>query len=62
MKNIEKKWILFLLATFVTFLGIGYTLIKGTEAKENLPKTTISDLKNNDVRTKQIDMRGDNNG
>ncbi|MBQ2872825.1 MAG: hypothetical protein IJE89_02375 [Bacilli bacterium] len=34
MKNIEKKWMLFIIATFVTFLGIGYTLLKGTEATE----------------------------
>lgn len=36
MKNIEKKWMLFLLATFVTCLGIGHSLLKGTLAIEDV--------------------------
>ena len=32
MKNIEKKWTILIVATFVTFFGIGYTLLKGTQA------------------------------
>lgn len=34
MKNIEKKWTLFLIATFVTLFGIVDTFTKGTSASE----------------------------
>lgn len=32
MKKIEKKWMLFLMATFITVFGISYTLVKKTIA------------------------------
>ena len=34
MKNIQKKWMLLVTATFVTFLGICYTFFKETSALE----------------------------
>lgn len=39
MKNIEKKWLLFLMSTFVTFFGIGYTLLKDTFALNEIDNT-----------------------
>ena len=36
MKNIEKKWLLFVIATVVSCYGIGYNLIKGTRATDNM--------------------------
>ena len=43
MKKIEKKWMLFLLATFVTVFGISYTLVKKTIATNiNFPNEYIN--------------------
>lgn len=48
MKNIEKKWMLFLIATFVTSFGIGYTLLKETFATDNLDNSSqVVDTNNN---------------
>lgn len=44
MKNIQKKWMIFLVATFVTFAGIGYTLIKNTNALEEEENYGIIDI------------------
>lgn len=42
MMKYNKKLMLFLIATFVTFFGIGYTLIKGTQAIDTDDVETIS--------------------
>lgn len=41
--KINKKWTLFLIATFVCFYGIGYTLLKGTAANADAPINTSFD-------------------
>ena len=43
MKNIEKKWTILIVATFVTFFGIGYTLLKGTSAVTEVPTNPAFD-------------------
>ena len=44
MKNIEKKWTLFLIATFVTFFGVVNVLLKGTKANEVPVNTNFDDI------------------
>ena len=44
MKNIQKKWAIFLIATIVTFVGVGYTLFKGTNALEEIEESVDSEL------------------
>lgn len=57
MKNIEKKWMLFIIATFVTFFGIGYTLLKGTVATEidNIDDNLSSEKHEADDLTNELD-------
>jgi len=49
MKNIEKKWMLFLIATFVTFFGIGYTLLKETFATTTIDNTAVNDTNDDEI-------------
>lgn len=61
MKKIQKKWMLFIMASVVSFLGIGYTLIKGTEA--SFVDELSEDETNNDYQyVNTTNIKGDITG
>ena len=46
MKKIQKKWLLFIITSFVSFFGIGYTLLNKTYS---LKENNIYNLEFNDL-------------
>lgn len=58
MKKIQKKWMLFTMASVVSFLGISHSLLKGTDALETTEEP--NDVVMNDYQyVYTLDKKGD---